>query len=656
MGFTPPGGGGGGDALTTNPLSQFAATTSAQLLGVISDETGSGKLAFATSPTLTTPNIGTPSAGTLTSCTGLPISTGVSGLAANVATFLATPSSANLATAVTDNTGSGALVFGTSPTLVTPALGTPSSGTLTSCTGLPISSGVSGLGSNVATFLATPSSANLASAVTGETGSGALVFGTSPALTTPNIGVASGTSLSLTADSNQIVLDSDEASGYTTTITATATSSAKTVTLPDATDTLVGKATTDTFTNKTFDANGTGNSITNIDIADLADGTDGQLITWDADGHPAAVAVGTATHVLTSNGAGAAPTFQAAAGGLAWGDSITGTTTDGVTLTIGANATDAKSALYILANNTQTYQPSGIYMDLGSSGNANGMLIKWGNNGGVPPAGGAIGTSHMPICCWASTNNLEVKMFSVANGSTFTERGWIDSAGRFSFAYAGSTTNTSVWSLYYNYNGDLTGSVLKVYTPGIRPTTGIVGAIATGGAGFCSGLYTSITNNQSLVACTGVDYAVISGTLSRTQTADAAITDTTGYGLYLKRTYGINNGGGSASLTVSSPTAYIGQVATATLGTLEVTGAALEIVHQGIYASNLLWTVKITGDNTGGSGTVGGIDMSSFAVDEPLLKVVSDVVDTPGTLSGQYAVDMAGTTYYTYLYTTGTVA
>lgn len=48
---------GGGDALTANPLSQFAATTSAQLAGVISDETGSGALVFANSPTLTTPSI-----------------------------------------------------------------------------------------------------------------------------------------------------------------------------------------------------------------------------------------------------------------------------------------------------------------------------------------------------------------------------------------------------------------------------------------------------------------------------------------------------------------------------------------------------------------------------------------------------------------------
>ena len=60
--------------------------------------------------------------------------TGITSFGAGVATFLGTPSSANLATAVTDETGSGLLVFATSPTLVTPVLGTPSSGTLSGCT------------------------------------------------------------------------------------------------------------------------------------------------------------------------------------------------------------------------------------------------------------------------------------------------------------------------------------------------------------------------------------------------------------------------------------------------------------------------------------------------------------------------------------------
>ncbi len=86
-------------------------------------------------------------------------------------------------------------VLFTDPIFTTPVLGTPQSGALTNCVDLPISTGVSGLGANVATFLITPSSSNLKAAVTDETGSGALVFATAPSLVAPILGAATATSV-----------------------------------------------------------------------------------------------------------------------------------------------------------------------------------------------------------------------------------------------------------------------------------------------------------------------------------------------------------------------------------------------------------------------------------------------------------------------------
>ncbi len=206
--------------LTVNAKGLITAATTAAVVAPAGTLTGTTLAATVVTSSLTA--VGTIATGTwqgsvIAATYG---GTGLSSLGAGVATFLGTPSSANLASAVTGETGSGALVFGTSPTvsfatltaptLTDATLGTPDSGDLVNCTGYPIAN-VTGFGAGVATFLVTPSSTNLAAAVTGETGTGALVFATSPTLVTPVLGVATATSINgntITAGTGTLTLGS----------------------------------------------------------------------------------------------------------------------------------------------------------------------------------------------------------------------------------------------------------------------------------------------------------------------------------------------------------------------------------------------------------------------------------------------------------------
>ena len=108
--------------------------------------------------------------------------TGITSLGTGVATFLGTPSSANLAAAVTGETGSGALVFATSPTLVTPALGTPASGNFSSGTFTwpTFNQNTSGTAAGLSATLAVGSGGT---GVTTSTGTGSTVLSASPTFT-----------------------------------------------------------------------------------------------------------------------------------------------------------------------------------------------------------------------------------------------------------------------------------------------------------------------------------------------------------------------------------------------------------------------------------------------------------------------------------------
>ena len=131
---------GGTTGLTTSggPISTSGTITLAGTLAVANGGTGltagtsGGVLAYTATGTLASSAALTANALVIGGGAGVAPSTTTTGT--GVLTFLGTPSSANLAAAVTDETGSGALVFATSPTLVTPVLGTPTSGTLSNCT------------------------------------------------------------------------------------------------------------------------------------------------------------------------------------------------------------------------------------------------------------------------------------------------------------------------------------------------------------------------------------------------------------------------------------------------------------------------------------------------------------------------------------------
>lgn len=163
------------------------------------------------------------------------------------------------AAAGTTGTTSTNVVFSTSPVLVTPNLGTPSTLVLTNATGTPSSiglangtglpiAGIASLGAGVGTWLATPSSANLAAVITDETGSGVLVFGTSPTIAAPVInGLPTGTAIANTNTASTLVARDSSGNFAAGTITATLSGAATSATTAtNATNTAI---TEDTATN-----------------------------------------------------------------------------------------------------------------------------------------------------------------------------------------------------------------------------------------------------------------------------------------------------------------------------------------------------------------------------------------------------------------------
>jgi hypothetical protein len=388
----------------------------------------------------------------------------------------------------------------------------------------PAVGSITGLGTGVATWLATPSSANLAAAVTDETGSGALVFATSPSLVTPLLGTPTS-----------------------------------------------GNFSTGTFTWPTFNQNTTGNAATATSATtatNLAGGATGSLPYQTAAGATTFLAAGSNGQVLTlaagvpSWAAAAAGTVTSVSGtGTVSGISLSGTVTSTGSLTLGGTL-DLSAPPVIGGTTPNTITGTTItantkfvssYFDASGSGggalrNASGAsCLQWGAGGGVNltldgafnmnPANATIsiaptgtGTLTVNPATAGTINNMSIGATTAAagyfstlsftgaltvNGSTGTSGQVLTSAGAgtptwSTLAYATITDDTTTNATRYPlFAAATTGNLATEYVSSTKlqfnPSTGIMTVTGLASPAITNQLATTIreTATVSATAATG---------------------------------------------------------------------------------------------------------------------------------------------------------
>jgi len=509
------------------------------------------------------------------------------------ATSLGSFTSLQLNTALTDETGSGAAVFATSPTLVTPDLGTPSALVGTNITGTATNFTASNVTTNAnltgavtsvgnASSLGSFTSLQLATALTDETGSGAAVFATSPTLVTPALGAATATSL---------VSSGTAASSFSVTS---------------------GSAVPLTITNA-----GTGNSFVvedeNSDASPFVIANNGTVIT----GYTSRVTAVNIVEAHSASGVNSSP----AIGVYSWGTSATGG---------GLNLYKSRSGTV------------GTY-SLVATGTQSSVRFQFDDGATFQQAASIIGSVEGTPALNSMPGRLTFS--TTPDGSaTPTERVRIDSAGNIGVSEA-ATAGTTL-SIPKAQTGATSATTVSVrMNPLVDVTTN-----STGYTTFAlNGVGTSTTNFFHYTANQGT----FSGTAPTNQygfNASNALTGATNnYGFYSNIASGTNRFNFYAAGTAANLFAGVSQFAAGTAALPGIT--QISDLNTGIYFP----TADTLGFTTGGTERVridsaGAVGIGTSAVAADTLRVGKTITGA-GTSQAVYAVgaiqsDVTGAAIY----------
>ena len=371
------GGGGGGSVTLTGAVTgtgtgtvatSLGSFTSAQLRSALSDEVGTGAAYFVGG------DLGTPAGATLTNATGLPVASGISGLASGVATFLGTPTSANLRAALTDESGTGAAYFQGGD------LGTPSAGVLTNATGYTFANvaskptTISGYG--ITDAVSKSPATEAANTITAAAGLAGLVL-KQAAAEDPALKVNDASNANLITLSNEVGLSFSDGTSYAPASIALASTGrsygivppgtgtgSTTLTLPSAAPTNGYFLQTDGSGNLTWAAGGSGSpggSTTQVQFNNAGAFGGSALLTWDA-GADTLTVTGTITADITNGGVigGSSITSTGIVRGVSVFSNYTTTATAGGTTTLTASSTQQQNFTGTLDQNVDLPSTAGL--------------------------------------------------------------------------------------------------------------------------------------------------------------------------------------------------------------------------------------------------------------------------------------------------------